>query len=60
MKLDLAKHILDIDGIAVGAPIGRLHDAAASAGDERVTPPGTEGPYGGNREEEHARTTRCR
>ena len=31
MKLDLAKHILDIDGIAVGALIGRLHDAAASA-----------------------------
>ena len=29
MKLDLAKHILDIDGIAVGALIGRLHDAAA-------------------------------
>ena len=23
-----AKHILDIDGIAVGALIGRLHDAA--------------------------------
>ena len=31
MKLDLAKHILEIDGIAVGALIGRLHDAAASA-----------------------------
>ena len=29
MKLDLAKHILDIDGIAVGALIGGLHDAAA-------------------------------
>lgn len=30
MKLDLAKHILEIDGIAVGALIGRLHDTAAA------------------------------
>ena len=29
LRLDLAKHILDIDGIAVGALIGRLHDTAA-------------------------------
>lgn len=29
VKLDLAKHILEIDGIAVGALIGRLRDAAA-------------------------------
>ena len=31
MKLDLAKHILEIDGIAVGALIGRLDDTAAAA-----------------------------
>ena len=28
MKLDLAKHILDIDGVAVGALIGELRDMA--------------------------------
>ncbi len=27
MRLDLAKHIVDIDGIAVGALIGRLRDS---------------------------------
>ena len=30
MKLDLAKHILDIDGIAVGALIGAIQDIAAT------------------------------
>lgn len=27
MKLDLAKHVLQIDGVAVGALIGELRDA---------------------------------
>ena len=31
MKLDLAKHILEIDGIAVGALIGQLQDTTAAA-----------------------------
>ena len=30
MKLDLAKHILDIDGIAVGALIGAIQDITAT------------------------------
>ena len=30
MELDLAKHILDIDGVAVGALIGELRDMAAA------------------------------
>ena len=30
MKLDLAKHILDIDGVAVGALIGELRDMAGA------------------------------
>ena len=30
MKLDIAKHILDIDGIAVGALIGAIQDVTAT------------------------------
>ena len=32
MKLDLAKHILQIEGIAVGALIGELRDAGQEGG----------------------------
>ena len=32
MKLDLAKHILQIEGIAVGALIGELRDARQEGG----------------------------
>ena len=31
MKLDLAKHILEIDGIAVGAGIREIRDSQADA-----------------------------
>ena len=30
MKLDLAKHIIKIDGIAVGTLLGQLQDATAA------------------------------
>ena len=41
MKLDLAKHILQIKGIAVGALIGALHDTTASGTQARRTIRGT-------------------
>ena len=37
-KLDLAKHILEIDGIVVGALIAELRDAQKEAGEEDGRP----------------------
>ena len=47
MKLDLAKHILHIEGVAVGAMIGDLRDAQEDSGQEdrpeRLRPMKTKG-----------------